>query len=73
MYWSVQESMIISMKLLLIVVVQLTFFDNMLMTLRCFVFAINPTSWTDVKRIDPDDPRRGPFPRRKKADREAVH
>ncbi|CAE7379506.1 NCL [Symbiodinium natans] len=63
-YWkqldpNAEESMIISMKLLLIVVVQLTFFDNMLMTLRCFVFAINPTSWTDVKRIDPDDPRTG--------------
>eukprot|EP00439_Symbiodinium_sp_Y106_P049944 s1243_g6.t1 len=63
-YWKeldpdAEESMIISMKLLLIVVVQLTFFDNMLMTLRCFVFAINPTSWTDVKRIDPDDPRTG--------------
>jgi len=54
-----EESMVISMKLLLIVVVQLSFFDNMLMTLRCFVFAINPTSWTDVKRIDPDDLRTG--------------
>eukprot|EP00435_Cladocopium_sp_Y103_P003071 s4460_g1.t1 len=52
-----EESMIISIKLLLIVVVQLTFFDNMLMTLRCLMFAINPTTWTDVKRIDPEDQR----------------
>lgn len=63
-YWrsldvSAEESMVISMKLLLIVVVQLTFFDNMLMTLRCFMFAINPTTWTDVKRIDPEDQRTG--------------
>eukprot|EP00434_Breviolum_minutum_P033020 symbB.v1.2.029211.t1/scaffold3171.1/size96351/11 len=61
-YWrsldvSTEESMVISMKLLLIVVVQLSFFDNMLMTLRCFVFVINPTTWTDVKRIDPEDQR----------------
>lgn len=63
-YWrsldiSTEESMVISMKLLLIVVVQLSFFDNMLMTLRCFVFVINPTTWTDVKRIDPEDTRTG--------------
>ncbi|CAE8624498.1 unnamed protein product [Polarella glacialis] len=52
-----QEQMVISMKLLLMLVVQLTFFDNLLMTLRCLMFAMNPTTWTDIKRVDPDDPK----------------
>lgn len=53
---SSEEAVVISMKLILIVVVQLMFFDRLLSTLRCFFFSLNPTTWTDVKRIDPEDP-----------------
>eukprot|EP00931_Biecheleriopsis_adriatica_P031305 TRINITY_DN18378_c0_g1_i1.p1 TRINITY_DN18378_c0_g1~~TRINITY_DN18378_c0_g1_i1.p1 ORF type:complete len:565 (-),score=67.90 TRINITY_DN18378_c0_g1_i1:104-1798(-) len=46
-----EDAMSSRVKVLLVVVVQLMFFDNLLMTLRCLMFVLNPTTWTDVRRV----------------------
>lgn len=64
-YWKTQQTQLdseeenlhTSTKLLLVIIVQLTFFDCMLVTLRNLIFVLNPTTWTDICRIDPHHPR----------------
>mmetsp|Transcript_78953 Transcript_78953/g.213578 ORF Transcript_78953/g.213578 Transcript_78953/m.213578 type:complete len:582 (+) Transcript_78953:159-1904(+) len=52
------EGMEISIKVLLVVILQMMFFDRILCNIRLLLFCINPTTWTDVKRIDAEARRR---------------
>eukprot|EP00747_Dinoflagellata_sp_TGD_P041778 gnl/TRDRNA2_/TRDRNA2_141670_c0_seq1.p1 gnl/TRDRNA2_/TRDRNA2_141670_c0~~gnl/TRDRNA2_/TRDRNA2_141670_c0_seq1.p1 ORF type:complete len:506 (+),score=92.66 gnl/TRDRNA2_/TRDRNA2_141670_c0_seq1:51-1568(+) len=49
-----ERHIIFCMKLLLVFVVQATIFSEILGALRLLTFLVNPTTWQDIKRVDPE-------------------
>eukprot|EP00404_Azadinium_spinosum_P062182 CAMPEP_0180696424 /NCGR_PEP_ID=MMETSP1038_2-20121128/2966_1 /TAXON_ID=632150 /ORGANISM="Azadinium spinosum, Strain 3D9" /LENGTH=484 /DNA_ID=CAMNT_0022727891 /DNA_START=65 /DNA_END=1516 /DNA_ORIENTATION=- len=51
-----QEDVVVRMKLVMILILQVISFQELIGTLRVIIFVLNPASWTEVVRPDPDDP-----------------
>lgn len=56
-HWHVEGNLVLTAKLLMMLVVQLLLFEDIRSVLQLLVFALNPTSWSDIKRPDPDEMR----------------
>merc|ERR1712232_532366 len=46
--------MVFIAEVLLIIIVQVSFYERILKAWKCFAFCVNPTTWMDVER--PNDP-----------------
>ena len=43
-------------KILMIYMLALMLYPELLVSCRLILFLVNPTTWTDIERVDPDDP-----------------
>jgi len=50
-----QSEMLIRVAIVMVVVVQVIMFREILAALRVLIFAMNPMTWKDVKRIEPNE------------------
>eukprot|EP00746_Dinoflagellata_sp_MGD_P021130 gnl/MRDRNA2_/MRDRNA2_149305_c0_seq1.p1 gnl/MRDRNA2_/MRDRNA2_149305_c0~~gnl/MRDRNA2_/MRDRNA2_149305_c0_seq1.p1 ORF type:complete len:451 (-),score=63.11 gnl/MRDRNA2_/MRDRNA2_149305_c0_seq1:30-1382(-) len=54
-HWHVHGNLIVMSKLMMMLVVQLLLFEDMRGVFQLLAFVLNPTSWSDIQRPDPDE------------------
>lgn len=54
-HWEVKGNLMVTSKLMMMLVVQLLLFEDIRAALQLLAFVLNPTSWSDIKRKDPEE------------------